>query len=79
MYLLYTFSVPVVHLFVKSSINGSFLGIGLIFHYFLFGGVYDAIARSNQGKRSIGASARRGRGGTVWAGRTFWPRREARK
>ena len=45
----------------------------------LGGGVYDAITRSNQGKRSIGASARRGRGGTVRAGRTFWPRREARK
>ena len=43
------------------------------------GGVYKAIARSNQGKRSIGANARQGRGGTVRARRTFWPRREGRK
>ena len=35
------------------------------------GGVYKAIARSNQGKRSIGANARQGRGGTVRARRTF--------
>ena len=37
----------------------------------LHGGVYNDIARSNQCKRALGANARRGRGGTVRARRTF--------